>query len=174
MPVIKSWERNCFIALGRSFQSQEETVICEPTNWALSHCFGYITTHWQEFWWKGEMLLSQPGARHMWLAQIICRFVIVINLQLSTVSHFYLSLQSILHYLSLVYCLAQWTNVFPLGEEQSTSLLSLHLFHTSLLIKRHNVFRCSDASPSNLALFTHAAWNQPCLNFIYVFLYPIW
>lgn len=45
---------------------------------------------------KLEKLLSQPGARPVWLAQIICRFVIVINVQLSTVSHFYLSLQSLL------------------------------------------------------------------------------
>lgn len=42
-----------------------------------------------------EKLLSRPGARPAWLTQIIYRFVIVINVQLSAVSHFYLSHQSL-------------------------------------------------------------------------------
>lgn len=112
---------------------------------SISHCGGYMAAWWWEFWLKKkkeEKLLSQPGARPVWLAQIICRFVIVINLQLSTVSHFYLSLQSIFQYLSLVYCLAQQTNVFPLGEEQSTSFTSVHLFPTSLLIRYNSVREC--------------------------------
>lgn len=66
------------------------------------------------------------------------QLVSLVNLQLSSGSHFYLSLQSIFEYLFFVYCLARKTNVLRLREEQSTILINMFTCFLHRFITYHS------------------------------------